>query len=890
MPNRNSRSPGKLSRLDTAGQVSTKPGFAVDANAGVWRSLASDLRQTGRSLGRLADNALKRREQASIEAGKTQGFYDGYNADLGTNSEADGDTSTAAPMPEGLKVVDAGKGFTTIRHKDGSVVRYSGARNWRNNNPGNLEFGDFAKSHGAIGTDGRFAVFPDYETGRKAKASLLFESGSYKSKSIASAISRYAPASENNTKAYYSAIAEAVGVPASTPLGSLSKQQRTVMLDAMERMEGFRVGKTETLGTEQRQPTTAGTGRPGPSGPALALRKDKSLQGEAYQHAQNRAISRRLPLEVSQQLEALYDEHKEDPAALSKAFDEAESGVLERLNTLSGDPELLLLGRETFARKRRVYEKSARAEEDKRVRDGERADYDEVLKSSRTSLQRQAYLVGDDEEAGADLDVAMNENLANIEDALEAGLISPQLASKQQKVIFDTVTLARIDGVFDSLPGPDEKQAFVEGLKDEWKEGEGFLKDLSLEQVDGLDRKYSGAIRAERQQATADVKLQTKKMQRLLVDDLASIGETGVGLSIDGEELNFDQVKATLGEEAATDWQRKRQVQTATFDATAGLDLLPTDEILMKLDGLEPEPGSLGYVDQVAVLNATKAEAKRITKLRKEDPAEAVDQAFEDLKGLKQQAYDGDPVALEELIKGRLDAQASLDIPEAAQAVLTNGELGRILEGLPDEADKAEWMKLAKSFDQTFGPYSGDVMTQVFQSKGLHRDLVNAAKAYLKDWEGEGPSLSEQKAIGEKAEAATADQAMNGWAAMKMQQQSQYDDVIEANSKARDQRGRKVERPAPPEVLWPNIDAITALVSNPEKASDFDAAFGAGAADYFLQRHEASKQDLKAYLEAARHDEALSYEDWLKDQEPRKPKAATKPPKQKRDHRGRVRN
>lgn len=140
-------------------------------------------------------------------------------------------------------VMDAGKGYTTIKLPDGSVVRRSGARNWRNNNPGNIEYGSFAKAQGAIGSDGRFAVFPSYEAGRKAKAALLFEGKGYKDKTIAQAINRYAPPFENNTSAYVNAVARAIGVSANTPLSDLSSKQREVMLNAMERVEGFKPGR-----------------------------------------------------------------------------------------------------------------------------------------------------------------------------------------------------------------------------------------------------------------------------------------------------------------------------------------------------------------------------------------------------------------------------------------------------------------------------------------------------------------------------------------------------------------------------------------------------------------------------------------------------------------------
>jgi hypothetical protein len=145
-------------------------------------------------------------------------------------------------------VQDAGAGFTTLQLADGQVVRRDGTRAWRNNNPGNIEFGDFAKSKGAVGSDGRFAVFPTYEAGRAAKSALLFESSSYRSLSLAAAISRYAPSNENDTDAYIREVAAAVGVEPFTPMSSLSKGQRTAMLDAMERVEGFKAG-SETGGS-----------------------------------------------------------------------------------------------------------------------------------------------------------------------------------------------------------------------------------------------------------------------------------------------------------------------------------------------------------------------------------------------------------------------------------------------------------------------------------------------------------------------------------------------------------------------------------------------------------------------------------------------------------------
>ena len=162
-------------------------------------------------------------------------------------------TGSSLPLPgasggQGIsKILETKPGSNTVELADGSVEKRTGSRNWRNNNPGNIEYGALAKSNGAIGTDGRFAIFPTMDAGMKAQEKLLFEGSGYKNLSIAQAISRYAPPNENNTKGYISSVSQAVGVDPNTPLSSLNAEQRKAMLAAMHKVEGFKEGKTEVL-------------------------------------------------------------------------------------------------------------------------------------------------------------------------------------------------------------------------------------------------------------------------------------------------------------------------------------------------------------------------------------------------------------------------------------------------------------------------------------------------------------------------------------------------------------------------------------------------------------------------------------------------------------------
>jgi hypothetical protein len=166
------------------------------------------------------------------------------------------------------KVVQTGPGFNVVELADGSVEKRTGSRNWRNNNPGNIEYGAFAIKNGAIGSDGRFAIFPTYEAGRKAKENLLFTASGYRGMNIAQAINRYAPPSENNTNSYIASVTSAIGVSASTLLSDLSADQRKIMLNAMEKVEGFKQGKVEkqkeaTRSTQQNQEQPGASMQPG---------------------------------------------------------------------------------------------------------------------------------------------------------------------------------------------------------------------------------------------------------------------------------------------------------------------------------------------------------------------------------------------------------------------------------------------------------------------------------------------------------------------------------------------------------------------------------------------------------------------------------------------------
>ncbi len=145
------------------------------------------------------------------------------------------------------EVIEAGTGYLKVRRPDGSVVVLRGSRNWRNNNPGNIEAGNYAISQGAIGSDGRFAVFPNYDLGRRAKEKLIFEGNRYRNLTLADAIARYAPPGENNTSWYQKIVLAAVG-GANKVMSAFTSTERDKIMTAMEKVEGFKPGTVTQVG------------------------------------------------------------------------------------------------------------------------------------------------------------------------------------------------------------------------------------------------------------------------------------------------------------------------------------------------------------------------------------------------------------------------------------------------------------------------------------------------------------------------------------------------------------------------------------------------------------------------------------------------------------------
>lgn len=127
------------------------------------------------------------------------------------------------------------------RHK-----RIGGTRAWRNSNPGNIRYSEFSRRVGAIGSAGGFAVFPDEATGMYAIKALL-RTDSYNKLTIAGAISRYAPPSENDTAAYHRRLEQLTGLSINMRMADLTDAQLTQVANAIRTVEGWKPGTIQRI-------------------------------------------------------------------------------------------------------------------------------------------------------------------------------------------------------------------------------------------------------------------------------------------------------------------------------------------------------------------------------------------------------------------------------------------------------------------------------------------------------------------------------------------------------------------------------------------------------------------------------------------------------------------
>jgi hypothetical protein len=134
---------------------------------------------------------------------------------------------------------DAGGGASfSDRFGAGGGAKTAGtSRGDRNNNPGNIEYGAFAKAHGATGSDGRFAIFPDAAAGESAMADLLAKN--YAGLNLAQIQRKWVG---NEDPSYLASMSRSTGLGAGDVPNLSDAGVRSRLITGMARGEGSHLG------------------------------------------------------------------------------------------------------------------------------------------------------------------------------------------------------------------------------------------------------------------------------------------------------------------------------------------------------------------------------------------------------------------------------------------------------------------------------------------------------------------------------------------------------------------------------------------------------------------------------------------------------------------------
>jgi len=120
-------------------------------------------------------------------------------------------------------------------------VKEGGSRSWRNNNPGNLKYGEWrnARRDGAIGMDrGGFAIFPDIKTGTEAQYKLI-KKWQRENLTLEQFVYKYAPPNENDTEKYLKYLENQMDIDRTNSIKVLKEKEIRELMEWIKIYEGW---------------------------------------------------------------------------------------------------------------------------------------------------------------------------------------------------------------------------------------------------------------------------------------------------------------------------------------------------------------------------------------------------------------------------------------------------------------------------------------------------------------------------------------------------------------------------------------------------------------------------------------------------------------------------
>jgi Transglycosylase SLT domain len=564
----------------------------------------------------------------------------------------------------------------------------------------------------------------------------------------------------------------------------------------------------------------------------LALRRDGTLGGDAYDAAVLETANWRMGARVDAAFNDIYAQHKDNPAEYDKAMKEAADGILEDAAAMG--PEIKQAMAQRIVQRSMADIQKINSVREEKANNERKTAATAALDAQDLLFERQAYVLGTTQNGDGQLAELARTALGSIDAAVASGAITGDEGRRRRENTLQSMTVSRIKGVFDAKESPEEKQHFADGLMTEYLDltKNSPLQLIKLSTMESLVGGMGQEAKRLGKEARAVSAFDKARFERLAADDVASLGATGAGVAPGGQPLDFAMVEKTLGSDAAYDWLAKREVAQLTHAATAGLEKMTAAQIAEQLDEAEPKAGEDGFAAKQQAHEVALKQAALILKQRAEDPAASAEAAFPAI------ADEKDPVAKAQL---RMDGQAALGIAAANQLPLTSFEadgLARriaMVENNP-ELLNSEMESLMTEVQGSYGTMADEVMGQVLMQRGLHKETaILGAGLMLKLNIGQMPENSMLKAYGAMRGVDQAADAMDGKPVV------QNKDIAEQfrNGGGMGNMGPGKNAKLAGRAKVPNTAQVNLLRQNPELAPQFDASFGEGASAPFLKDRNA---------------------------------------------------
>jgi hypothetical protein len=384
-----------------------------------------------------------------------------------------------------------------------------------------------------------------------------------------------------------------------------------------EAIEAAGNGKPAGKGKTKGQVTVPQPGQPQLNGAPLALRKNGTIRGEAFDAAAMQSYGWRMQQGLVTDLAEAYDKHQDDPAGYEAAIGKIRQDFAKE-PLLKGGP----LGEafeQTFTEKTAIGRMSVASRHEARLKAAARQATVDGLEATRKSLERDAYLVGGNPAGDEALTAQMNRISAQVDAAVSNGTYSAAEGAKVKKAFQNTVFAARTEGTFDALATPEEQMNFALGIMDDYAAGEGAYADLGLDEARQLSNELFNRATTNQNRFIAANKGERAQVETLLEDDVAAIAATGSGLPEDSG-LTPDKVEQLLGSDGLQAWRNAQDLAQQGWQATAGMELETPTEMSARLMALKPDAAKPGFVNQQKVFEAAIARRDAVLEERTTDP------------------------------------------------------------------------------------------------------------------------------------------------------------------------------------------------------------------------------------------------------------------------------